>query len=210
MHILSVNVGRPRTAQWGGREVRTAIFKAPVAGPVALGQLNLAGDAQADLRVHGGPDKAVYAYAREHYDFWAGELPPGVLTTAGAFGENLTTAGLLETEVRIGDLFGVGTAVLRAVQPRLPCYKINLRFDDADMVRRFARAGRPGIYFRVERAGTVQANDSITLLETAETAVTVQHVNDLLLGRAAVAAEIRAAALASPHLPAGLRQQLSG
>ena len=178
-------------------------------GPVALAGDNLAGDAQADLRVHGGPDKAVYAYDATHYAAWRALLPAWTDWTPGLFGENLTTDGLLETAVRVGDVFGLGTARLRAVQPRQPCYKLNARFNDGGMAARFARLGRPGIYFRVEEPGTVRAGDPLTLLEAAATTVTMQEISQLLLARS-VAADRWAEVLALPHLPAEVRRQLSG
>ena len=209
MRILSVNVGRPRRIEWGGRSISTSIFKQAVAGPVALAPLNFAGDEQADLSVHGGPDKAVYAYDAAHYAHWRGQLPAWADWAPGLFGENLTTEGLLEADVRVGDLFGVGGARLRAVQPRQPCYKLNARFDDAGMVRRFALAGRPGIYFRVEAPGPVQAGDALTLLEAAATAVTILDLAHLLLAREpdpGLLATVRTL----PHLPASLRAYLRG
>ena len=209
MHIRSVNVGRPRDVEWHGRAFRTAIWKAPVAGPVSIARDNLAGDQQADLTVHGGPDKAVYAYDAAHYAAWQALLPEWTDWTPGLFGENLTTEGVLESQVRIGDLFRVGTAVLRAVQPRVPCYKLNARFDDPGMTARFARAGRSGIYFRVEEPGTVQAGDALTLLEAAATRVTIQTVAELLLPRRAEAG-LLAEVVALPYLPAGLKQQIAG
>ncbi len=204
MQLLSVNVGRPRTVEWGGRTITTAIFKDPVPGPVALEQLNLAGDEQADLRVHGGPDKAVYAYAHEHYAYWAMQLPAGSLAGPGAFGENLTTTGLLESAVRVGDEFAVGTAVLRAVQPRQPCYKLNVRFDDARMVARFVAAGRSGIYFQVLQAGVVRAGDAITLLQASPYSASIQDVAELLYGGRQDAGAVREL-LRIPYLPAPLR-----
>jgi len=209
MQLLSVNVGRPRGLTWNGREIRTAIFKQPVTGPVALAGVNLAGDEQADRRVHGGSDKAVYAYDATHYALWRTLLPAWTDWTPGLFGENLTTEGLLETEVRVGDVFGLGTARLRAVQPRQPCYKLNARFDDAGMAARFARAGHPGIYFRVEEPGTVQAGDALTLLEAAATPVTIQDISHLLTARTVDASRL-AEVLALPHLPAEVRRQLTG
>ncbi|SFQ52330.1 MOSC domain-containing protein [Hymenobacter arizonensis] len=202
--VLSVNVGLPREHWWQGRVVRTAIFKEPVSGPVALAGHNLAGDAQADLRVHGGPDKAVYAYAHEHYAYWESVLPAGTLPGPGAFGENLTTQGLLETEVRVGDEFEIGTAVLRAVQPRQPCHKLNLRFDDPRMVPRFVAAGRSGIYFQVRRPGVVQAGDALVLCQPSPFAVTIQDVVDLYYGVRQDAAAVQTL-LAIPYLPASLR-----
>jgi MOSC domain-containing protein YiiM len=208
MQLLSVNVGRPRVFSWHGRAISTAIFKQPVAGPVALAGFNLAGDEQADLRVHGGPDKAVYAYDATHYAAWRTLLPDWMDWTPGLFGENLTTDGLLETAVRVGDVFGLGTARLRAVQPRQPCYKLNARFDDDTMVTRFTHAGRPGIYFRVEEPGTVQAGDALTLLEPAATSITIQEISQLLLARTVAPARL-AEVLALPHLPAEVRRQLT-
>jgi MOSC domain-containing protein YiiM len=209
MQLLSINVGQPQLLTWNGRPIRTAIFKQPVAGPVALARLNLAGDGQADLREHGGPDKAVYAYDATHYAAWRALLPTWTDWTPGLFGENLTTDGLLETAVRVGDVFGLGTARLRAVQPRQPCYKLNARFDDAGMAARFAQAGRPGIYFRVEEPGMVQAGDALTLLEAAATSITIQDISQLLLARTGGASQL-AEVLALPHLPAEVRQQLTG
>ena len=210
MQLLSVNVGRPRTIAWNGRAITTAIFKQPVAGPVVLAGVNLAGDQQADLSVHGGLDKAVYAYDTTHYDVWRALLPEWADWSPGLFGENLTTEGLLETEVRIGDVFGIGTARLRAVQPRQPCYKLNVRFNDGGMAARFARQNRPGIYFRVVEPGTVQAGDALTLLEKAPTTVTIQAVSELLLSRTVVLEPGQLAeVLAVPHLPAGLKQHLA-
>jgi MOSC domain-containing protein YiiM len=209
MQLLSINVGQPQVLTWQGRPLRTAIFKQPVAGPVVLASLNLAGDGQADLRVHGGPDKAVYAYDATHYAAWRALLPAWTDWAPGLFGENLTTDGLLETAVRVGDVFGLGTARLRAVQPRQPCHKLNLRFDDAGMAARFARAGRPGIYFRVEAPGLVQAGDALTLLEAAATSVTIQDIAQLLSAREVEAGRL-AEILALPHLPIEVRQQLTG
>jgi len=177
MHLLSVNVAEPSDVVWHGTTVRTSIFKQPARGAVRVLAHGLAGDGQADLRHHGGPDKAVYAYPAEHHTFWAAHLPPAKLVP-GAFGENLTTAGLLEREVRLGDCFRVGTAVLRAMQPRVPCFKLNVRLDDDQMVRRFQRAGRSGIYFSIVEPGTMQAGDSIELLQRAAYAVTIQQVVD--------------------------------
>jgi len=177
MHIVSVNVGMPQDVAWQGRLVRTSIFKQPVAGPVQMLAEHLAGDGQADLRVHGGPNKAVYAYPQEHHEFWQAYLSPAQLV-AGAFGENLTTVGLLETDVRVGDYYQMGTAVLMAFQPRQPCFKLGIRLQDDSMARRFEQARRSGIYFRVEQQGVVQAGDSITLVQPSPYTVTIQDMVD--------------------------------
>lgn len=173
--VVSVNVGLPRTVEWRGQSVSTGIFKEPVQGRVVVRRLNLDGDRQADLSVHGGPDKAVYAYPAEHYPYWREQLP-GIDINWAAFGENLTTTGLLEETVNIGDRFRVGSAVLAAVQPRTPCYKLGIRFGRADMVRLFHRSRRSGIYFVVEEEGEVEAGAPIVLLDPAADSVSVADV----------------------------------
>ena len=146
MRVISVNIGMPVNVAWQDEVVRTGIFKVPVSGLIPIRRLNLDGDAQADLTVHGGPDKAVYAYAVEHYSFWKRELPNHELKW-GAFGENLSTEGLLENEVCVGDEFRIGTARLRVTQPRMPCYKLGIRFGDMRMVKRFLLSQRSGFIF---------------------------------------------------------------
>src|SRR5215210_4045733 len=160
MKLLSVNVGQPHMVEWQGRMVATSIFKAPVTGPVVLRTLNLAGDRQADLSVHGGAHKAAYVYPSEHYAFWRGDLPWGM------FGENFSTAGLLE-DVQIGDRFQIGSAEVIVSEPRVPCYKLSLKFGRADMVKRFLASGRSGFYVMVVNEGVVQAGDEIERLGRA-------------------------------------------
>ncbi len=162
MRLVSVNVGVPREVQWKGRAVSSAIFKEPVAGRVMLRSLNLEGDRQADLSVHGGPDKAVYAYPAEHYAFWQNELKREL--PFGMFGENLTTESLLEHAVQIGDRFRIGSAELIVTQPRLPCYKLGMKFEADDMVKRFLASGRTGFYFSVAREGELGSGDRIELI----------------------------------------------
>ena len=163
MRVISVNVGQPREVEWKGRRVLTGIFKEPVAGPVALRALNLDGDRQADLTVHGGPDKAVYVYPREHYDYWRRELPKMDLPW-GMFGENLTVEGLNEETTSIGDRFRIGSAEVIVTQPRMPCYKLGLKFGRDDILKRFLASERTGFYLRVLQEGEVAAGDVITLL----------------------------------------------
>jgi MOSC domain-containing protein YiiM len=161
--VVSVNVGLPRTVRWKGRDVTTGIFKKPVEGPVRLGRLNFHGDRQADPKVHGGPAKAVYAYPLEHHAFWREEL--GEELPVGVFGENLTVERLpLEADIALGDRLRVGTAELVVTQPRLPCYKLGLRFGREEMVKQFLASGRTGYYLAVEAEGVVAAGDRIETL----------------------------------------------
>jgi len=178
MKLLSVNVGLPREVEWKGKIVRTSIFKAPVLGRVRVAKLNLEGDQQSDLTVHGGIDKAVYAYPSEHYRFWREELS-GTDLPWGAFGENFTTEGLLEEAVHIGDRFRVGSAEFVVTQPRMPCFKLGIRFDRPDIVKRFLQSGRAGFYLAVLKEGEVTAGDSIELLKRDEHGVTVADVVNL-------------------------------
>ncbi len=175
MKIVSVNVGRPREIDWKGKTIRTSIFKEPVQGRVRLEALNFVGDEQADLSVHGGPQKAVYGYASEHYDFWQQELP-GVHLSWGAFGENLTTEGLLEEEINIGNRYQLGSAVVMVTQPRIPCYKLGVRFGRDDIVKRFLKSGRPGFYFSVIQEGEVGAGDALELVYREAADVTVADI----------------------------------
>ena len=160
--------------------VQTAIFKAPVAAAVAVQELNLVGDQQADLAVHGGSEKAVYGYPAEHYEYWREQLP-GISFSWGAFGENLTIEGLWEDTVCIGDVFRVGTAVLRVTQPRMPCYKIQLRFNRDDMIKRFLVSHRSGFYFSVVDPGDVGAGSNVEVLDRDPHSVTVADIVSLYL-----------------------------
>ncbi len=162
MKLISVNLGQPRTVDWKGKSVTTAFFKEPVRGRVRVKKLGLDGDKQADLQVHGGPKKAVYAYPSEHYDYWRKELP-GVEFPWGSFGENLTVKGLIEDKVRVGDTLEVGSAELKITKPRLPCFKMNVRFQRDDMMKRFQEAGLSGFYLEVTKEGEVKAGDKIRL-----------------------------------------------
>jgi len=203
MKLLSVNVGLPREIDWNGRIVRTSIFKAPVQGRVRVAHLNLEGDQQSDLSVHGGIDKAVYAYPSEHYSFWRQELP-GMELPRGVFGENLTTQGLLEEAVHIGDRFRVGSAELVVTQPRMPCFKLGIRFGRPDIVKRFLQSGRSGFYFAVLKEGEVAAGDSIELLKRDELGVTVADVVNLY-GRDAANQELLRRVSDLPSLPESWR-----
>jgi MOSC domain-containing protein YiiM len=172
--VMSVNVGLPRQIEWRGEMVETAIFKSPVAGRVRVRQLNLDGDRQADLSVHGGPAKAVYAYPSEHYALWREELPDAELEW-GAFGENLTTSGLTEADLRIGDRLTIGTAELMVTQPRTPCFKLGIRFGRADMLKRLLQSGRTGFYLSILREGDVGEGDDVEIVARDPQGVTVRR-----------------------------------
>jgi MOSC domain-containing protein YiiM len=178
MQVISVNVGQPREVVWKGQTVLTGIFKEPVESRLAVRRLNLEGDRQADLTVHGGPEKAVYAYPSEYYDFWRNQFPEMDLPW-GMFGENLTITGLLDETVHIGDRFQVGSAHVMVTQPRLPCYKLGLKFGREDMLKRFLRSKLTGFYFSVLKEGEVAANDPIKLLHRDEHQVKVTDITRL-------------------------------
>ena len=175
MKLISVNVGRPRPVRWNGQTVATGIFKEPVEHAVRLCRLSLDGDQQADLKVHGGPNKAVYAYPSEHYEFWRQELP-GTELPWGAFGENFTTEGLLEDGISIGDRFRVGSAIVAVTQPRMPCYKLGIKFGRNDIINRFLASKRTGFYFSVVEEGEVRAGDPVELLTRAKNSVSVADI----------------------------------
>ncbi len=176
--ILQVAVSLPKTFLVSGREVSTGIFKEKVDGKVPLRTLNLDGDKQADLTVHGGVDKAVYAYSSEHYPYWRAEYPNKAIEYSG-FGENLTTENLLETDVCIGDEFQAGTAIIRVTQPRLPCYKLGIRFGRPDIIKRFMKSGRSGIYFSVLKEGVLEAGDQLILIKKDPDNISVAEVANL-------------------------------
>jgi MOSC domain-containing protein YiiM len=175
VRVLAVNVSSARNVPWRGRSVATGIFKEPIAGSVRVETLGIAGDVQADLAVHGGTNKAVYAYPAEHYPFWRSEYPDMELGW-GMFGENLTTEGLLETQVRIGDRLRIGTATATVTQPRFPCFKLGIKFGRKDVIERFRRSRRSGFYLAVSQPGDVAAGDPIELLHEAAGQPTVAEI----------------------------------
>lgn len=186
--------------------INTGIFKSPVAGLVALRTLNLDGDRQADLTVHGGPFKAVYGYPSEHYEFWQQEFP-GMTLPWGMFGENFTTEGLFESDLHIGDRFTVGSAILMVRQPRIPCYKLAAKFQRNDILARFLRSGRSGFYFSVEQEGTVEVGNEITLLSREDSGITISEMN-LLFAEDQYNQQLLAKAIATPALPEDWRDYL--
>lgn len=182
--IASINIGQIQELPFAGNIVRTAFFKHPTDRRVEAGPLGLSGDEQADLTVHGGWDKAVYVYPGEHYASWERSLGKGKLPP-GSFGENLTTQGLTEEQVYIGDTFAIGDALLQVTQPRSPCYKLQIRFDRPDAVALFMKEGHPGWYFSVLKAGSISPGDLISLVDRKQEAITVADVWTLSFKRPA-------------------------
>jgi MOSC domain-containing protein YiiM len=178
MKVLSVNVALPRLIAWKGQTINTGIFKKPVAGPVMMRKLDLDGDRQADLSVHGGPYKAVYAYPSEHYEFWRKEFPEMDLPW-GQFGENLTTQGLNESDTHIGDVLRIGKAAVQVTQPRVPCFKLAAKFQRDDILKRVLQSGRSGFYFSVIEEGLVAAGDEIERIREDENGIAVSDINKL-------------------------------
>jgi MOSC domain-containing protein YiiM len=205
MKIISVNVGMPRLVEYNGEPVATAIYKNPVAGKVKVNRLNLAGDAQADLSVHGGASKSVYAYPFEHYEFWQNEYPDKDLPVA-IFGENLTTEGVLETEICAGDRLRVGTAEFVVTEPRFPCFKLGIRFGRKDIIRRFQQSRRSGFYLAVAKTGEIEAGDRIEFVERDPNGVTIEELVKLKEGKSAL--EIARRALQIEALPENWKQRI--
>jgi MOSC domain-containing protein YiiM len=179
--VESVNVGSPRQVHWHDRVVTTAIWKAPVSGRVTVAGVNVAGDDQADRRVHGGPTKAIYAYALEDYQWWTSEL--GAPLAPGTFGENLTVAGIDLRAAVVGERWRIGRVTLRVTEPRIPCFKLGIRMTDAGFVDRFADAARPGTYLAIEAAGEIGAGDLLHLLDRPHHGITVGDVDRAHHGR---------------------------
>ena len=196
--VVSVNVGAPRTVEWQGRQVTSGIWKEPVEGPVVVAGVNLVGDDQADRRVHGGPDKAVYAYAVEDYEWWSATTGP---LAPGTFGENLTTTGIDLTSAHIGDRWRVGTAVLEVAQPRQPCFKLGMRMGDEHFPGRFEAAERAGAYLRVVEEGVITAGDAIAVERAADPAVCIGD-----LARAEIPVDVLRLVLDDDRVPDGWRR----
>jgi MOSC domain-containing protein YiiM len=208
--VISLNLGMAREVPANGRTVLTGIFKSPVLNRVRLGTTGFSGDRQADLRVHGGPSKAVYCYPSEHYPYWLQELGRDGLPW-GSFGENLTTSGFTEQDLVIGDRFAVGSAVLQVSQPRMPCFKLAIRFGRADMVKRFWTSSRSGVYFSVVREGEIGSGDQMVKVEEGPELVTIADVLRLYRGEE-WGSELRERALLSPlsgSWKTGIRERLT-
>jgi MOSC domain-containing protein YiiM len=177
--VVSVNVGLPRIVKFGKETVTTGIFKNPVDKRINLKKLNLEGDRQADPTVHGGPDKAVYSYPFEYYDFWKKEFPD-ISFNWGMFGENLTTEGLFESKVNVGDIFQIGSSQIVVTQPRMPCYKLGIKFGRMDVIKKFLESEKSGIYFKVIKEGEIGTNDTIKLIKKDDNNVTIKNIVELV------------------------------
>ena len=175
MKIISLNVSLPREVEFRGKKVSTGIYNEPVEGRVKVRTLNLDGDKQADLTVHGGPDKAVYAYPSEHYPYWKNHYPNHKLGW-GMFGENFTTEGLLEDQANIGDEYQIGSAKFAVTQPRMPCFKLAIKFESGDVIKKMFASAKCGIYFKVLEEGEVGTGDEIKLIRKDENNVTIQDI----------------------------------
>lgn len=203
MRVLSVNVGLPRPVTYRGKTVETGIWKHPVAGRIAIVGDNLAGDRQADLRVHGGRDKAIYGYPSEHYPWWGERLPNADLAW-GAFGENLTVEGLLENAVRVGERFRIGDAEIMVTQPRTPCFKLGIKLARPQIVKEFLRSERSGFYFAIVRPGEIGAGDPIERVHAEPASMTITELVRLSMADEIDTATLRRA-IALPGLAASWR-----
>jgi MOSC domain-containing protein YiiM len=208
MRLVSVNVGLPREVSWQDGTVTTGIFKQPVAGRVKVRRLNLDGDRQADLSVHGGPSKAVYAYPSEHYPYWREQFPH-IDMPWGMFGENFTLEGLLEDQVNIGDRLRIGSVEFMVTEPRMPCYKLGIKFGRKDIIPRFLKSVRSGFYLSVLEEGEVGADDAIRTLSRAEPSVTVADIVRIYANRSNTDLDLIHRAIQTEALPEGWRHYFS-
>lgn len=204
MKLLSLNVGQPKTVIWKGKEVETSIFKYPVVGRKAVSLLNIEGDKQADLRYHGGRDKAIYAYDNAYYEAWKQHIDRSEWSF-GLFGENLSTEGLEEQNVQIGDIYQIGSVLIQATQPRVPCFKLNVCFEREDMTALFYNFKRYGIYFRVLEEGVMQAGDAIQLVEKGSYSITIAQIVDSFTSKGKDK-KLLQEILDIPTLPDGIRK----
>lgn len=199
--VLETSTGPIRSVPYGREMVDTGIFKSPVSGPLRVHKLSIEGDRQADLRVHGGVNKAVYLYPSEHFPAWREDLPEHTFE-ANMFGENLLTEGLWEEDLRVGDRLRIGTTLLEITQPRQPCFKLGIRFGRKDVIKMFRASGRSGFYARVLEEGTLQAGDNITWTPVATPSVSIKELNEMMRGERKDR-ELFERALQAPGLPEG-------
>ncbi|MFW5749009.1 MAG: MOSC domain-containing protein [Chloroflexota bacterium] len=207
MRVISINIAQPEPVVINGREQLTGIYKRPLGGPVMLRRLNLAGDGQGDLKNHGGEFKAAYLYPHEHYAYWAQVLRRDGFDP-GQFGENFTTEGVLESEIHLGDHLRIGAAIVEAVQPRIPCFKLAHKMDVPDFVAQFQQAGRPGIYLRVVEEGRVSPGDAIRIVRRGDPSLSIHRLNHLFYNWRDEVAAVQAA-LHSPWLMPKWKHMLS-
>ena len=177
MKIISTNIGLPQTITWKEKTVQTGIFKKPVNKPIFLSKLGVDEDAVMNKKVHGGIDKSCYLYPTDHYAFWKQKYPD-LDWNWGIFGENLSVAGLAENKMHIGDVLEIGESIVKITQPRIPCYKLGVRFGHQEIIKQFLEASRSGIYVKVLKEGFVQAGDQVYLLERQSNNLTVSQIFD--------------------------------
>ncbi|MHA2249647.1 MAG: MOSC domain-containing protein [Candidatus Kariarchaeaceae archaeon] len=203
--LVSLNISQIKQVKWQDRIITTGIFKNPTDEKLKVQGVNIIGDDQADRSAHGGANKAIYAYPVEHYPYWKGQFPNNKLPY-GMFGENLTTQGLLESDIFVGDRIRIGTTELIAVQPRVPCYKLGIRFGTQSIIKKFYQSDFSGIYFKIAQSGEIQVGDEIKIIEKDPLGVSIRDVLNIIKGQASVD-QIKKANLAK-HIPARLKNQL--
>lgn len=206
MKVISTNIGKPTTFKWNGKEEQTGIFKYPVDEPLFLGETDVKKDTVIDRKHHAGEHKACYLFSADHYSYWK-HLYPALKWDWGMFGENLTVLGMDESQMRIGDIYKIGTALVQVSQPREPCYKLGVRFDDQNILRQFIQHGYPGTYVRLLEEGKVSTDDEIQLVEQSENSLTVKQCFDIIMARKK---DLKLVQLAvdNPSLPEYKRERL--
>lgn len=178
MKIISINIGESKTVLWHDKKVKTGIFKYPVDGAISLGKEDVNDDHVVDRKYHGGKDKACYLYSADHYKYWK-NLYPELELPWGMFGENLTVQDLHEADINVGDIFKIGTTTVQATQPRQPCFKLEFRFHDQEIIKKFVDSGFPGVYVRVLKQGDIRSGDAMELIEKKDS-LSIQKVYQLL------------------------------
>lgn len=206
--LVSINVSEVQTVEYKGKTVHTGIYKKPVHGKQQVQGVNIVGDDQGDRRVHGGTDKAIYGYPQEHYSFWKQPFPDMDYTTPGVFGENLTTKGILEKDIFVGDRLKIGTVILEAVQPRFPCSKLGMKFGTNAIVKEFRQSDMPGIYFRIVEEGEFEAGDDIEVIPNPQPKVTIVDLYHMDRGSPIEVLKRLELALEEPAIPSGWREEI--
>lgn len=199
MKVIATNIAEPREILWKGRPQRTGIYKFPVSGPVRLKVRGVEGDLIGNKKVHGGEYKACYLFASEHYDYWKAQYP-GLSWNWGMFGENLTTEGLLDDSIQVGDIYKVGTTVVQATIPREPCYKLGLKFNDQGIINAFIAYGHPGTYVKVLEEGLVASGDGIERVKVAKDSISIRDFF-VFLNTAEKSQDVLQRILDNPYIP---------